>query len=500
MTKLKFSKKVGRKLLAVLLSILTVFSCLSPVMSAFAVNTTTVDDAIYIKERWYGHTRLGIKGHITDKDNKDVQVTTDGKNHSAFCIQYGTSDSGSTCTNDGCYGWLTKTYSKTVRKRLTTVLAAAKDLGYSDLDASNAKYFAVQRLIWEVCDRGNSLSSGSEKTATQSYYDTLKDLFNRYLIMPSNEIETITLEYNDSSKKYEGTSSASEALKTGDWTVTNKAGLDSVNINTTTGKITFKNSSKINGTVKVELTRRMGEASFTEGSVWKRGDQHVLPMDNIKPVTSQINVNSEREERKVANCRVRKRNDMKENVNGVTFRLYSNYDSRINGEGKYAQTTATSSESDGAGGYYSIAQWNGLDIYQDDGKTKIVYTIVEDEPTGWHAKNGVNAVSFTLGAANSTRWVSNDYDNSVVPNSAYNEETGGYWDCVAMGQTNKGSWIDYPERGDLRIKKTNDEGTAISGVTYHLKGYSNYGGYFDISTTTGADGYAYFCDMLKNFY
>ncbi len=109
-TKLKFNKKVGKKILALLLSVLTVFTCITPVMSVLAVNTTTVDDAIYIKERWYGHTRLGIRGHITDKDNKDIQVTSDGKNHSAFCIQYVTSDSGSTCTNDGGYGWLVKQY------------------------------------------------------------------------------------------------------------------------------------------------------------------------------------------------------------------------------------------------------------------------------------------------------------------------------------------------------------------------------------------------------
>ena len=499
MCKRFFKKKYGKRLLAILLSLLTVLTCLTPAMSALAVNTTTVDDAIYIKEYWYGHTRLGIKGHIADKAGKDIQVTSDGKNHSAFCVQYGTSDSGSTCTNDGCYGWLTKTYSKTVRKRLTTVLAAAKDLGYSDLDASNAKYFAVQRLIWEVCDRGNSLSSGSEKTATQSYYDKLVAVYNGYCAdKPSSDIGKLWLEYNSSSKKYEVTSKASDALKTGNWTVSDKGGLDSVTIDTKTGKIKVSNSTKISKAT-ISLSNAKGKAKFQTGSIWKRGDQHVVPSDNFETDTDKITVLLDYVT-PTANCRVRKRNDMKENVNGITFRLYSNYDSTINGRGVYAQTTVTSSESDGAGGYYSIAQWNGLDIYQDDGKTKIVYTIVEDEPTGWHAKNGVNAVSFTLGAANSTRWVSNDYDNSIVPNGAYNEETGGYWDCVAMGQTNKGSWIDYPERGDLRIKKNNDEGTAISGVTYHLKGYSNYGGYFDISTTTGADGYAYFCDMLKNFY
>ena len=35
-TKLKFNKKVGKKILALLLSVLTVFTCITPVMSALA--------------------------------------------------------------------------------------------------------------------------------------------------------------------------------------------------------------------------------------------------------------------------------------------------------------------------------------------------------------------------------------------------------------------------------------------------------------------------------
>ena len=35
-TKLKFNKKIGKKILALLLSVLTVFTCITPVMSVLA--------------------------------------------------------------------------------------------------------------------------------------------------------------------------------------------------------------------------------------------------------------------------------------------------------------------------------------------------------------------------------------------------------------------------------------------------------------------------------
>lgn len=76
-TKLKFNKKVGKKILALLLSVLTVFTCITPVMSVLADSS--------IKDVW---SSSGMAHHRLEIDGKD-----------AFCINYGKASNGKFETN-----------------------------------------------------------------------------------------------------------------------------------------------------------------------------------------------------------------------------------------------------------------------------------------------------------------------------------------------------------------------------------------------------------------
>lgn len=60
-TKLKFNKKVGKKILALLLSVLTVFTCITPVMSVLADSS--------IKDVWSSN---GMAHHRLEIDGKDA--------------------------------------------------------------------------------------------------------------------------------------------------------------------------------------------------------------------------------------------------------------------------------------------------------------------------------------------------------------------------------------------------------------------------------------------
>lgn len=60
-TKLKFNKKVGKKILALLLSVLTVFTCITPVMSVLADSS--------IKDVW---SSSGMAHHRLEVDGKDA--------------------------------------------------------------------------------------------------------------------------------------------------------------------------------------------------------------------------------------------------------------------------------------------------------------------------------------------------------------------------------------------------------------------------------------------
>lgn len=60
-TKLKFNRKFGKKILALLLSVLTVFTCITPVMSVLADSS--------IKDVW---SSGGMAHHRLEIDGKDA--------------------------------------------------------------------------------------------------------------------------------------------------------------------------------------------------------------------------------------------------------------------------------------------------------------------------------------------------------------------------------------------------------------------------------------------
>lgn len=60
-TKLKFNRKFGKKILALLLSVLTVFTCITPVMSVLADSS--------IKDVW---SSSGMAHHRLEVDGKDA--------------------------------------------------------------------------------------------------------------------------------------------------------------------------------------------------------------------------------------------------------------------------------------------------------------------------------------------------------------------------------------------------------------------------------------------
>lgn len=588
-TKLKFNKKVGKKILALLLSVLTVFTCITPVMSVLADSS--------IKDVW---SSSGMAHHRLEVDGKD-----------AFCINYGASSSGKFKTDsEAVKYWNALGSSK--KNKIQNILSCAGAKGY--LNGTDAQYFGIQRAIWKVVtSKSEKELSDYFKSQTKDVYETLISNCSKYSNKKPN-FGTIKLEpqYDEQGNvtSYKGSATDSNGVLS-KFDITDKAGLTT---SISGNKLTVKSSTRFDGKKTIKMTAKYSRYTISDSQVGHFGDQQVIATGSPSALNATVGAATTVN---FGSIQITKVTDSNEPMSDVQFNLYDSNGTYISSDwtdesgsvvfmelvpGTYTVTEVTPAGYVPYGNIGSVqvtvvanqttnvanhpnGKWvNTLqrgDIY--------IHKTIEDTNTPYQAQftlydsDGNYVLSGTTNTAgdlyfcnvpigyyqlketntfngnvidwqkvyytydyNSGQYVANKGDSIYVAwdgQTSYpyaNQVCHNGWlndnDDATKGGVNLCDWynlINYSgentivnryKRGDLRLHKLAEEPVEVSenGYTYKYTSNDNVGTYKSLSgatftatsysnqnvlgrdltftTTTGADGYAYFCDMPIGVY
>lgn len=590
-TKLKFNKKVGKKILALLLSVLTVFTCITPVMSVLADSS--------IKDVW---SSSGMAHHRLEVDGKD-----------AFCINYGESSSDKFKTDsEAVKYWDALGSSK--KNKIQNILSCAGAKGY--LNGTDAQYFGIQRAIWKVVtSKSEKELSDYFKKQTKDVYETLISNYSKYSNKkPNFGGSTIKLEpqydKNGNVTSYKGSATDSNGVLS-KFDITDKAGLTtSISGNT----LTVKSSANFDGKKNIKLKAKYSRYTISDSQVGRFGNQQVIATGSPSALNATVGAATTVD---FGDIKITKVTDSNEPMSGIQFNLYDSNGTYISSDWTDESGSATFIQL--LPGTYTVTEITpaGYVPYGNIGSVQAVVTAgnitnvanhpsgkwvntlqrgdiyihktIEDTNTPYQAQftlydsDGNYVLSGTTNTAgdlyfcnvpigyyqlketntfngnvidwqkvyytydyNSGQYVANKGDSIYVAwdgQTSYpyaNQVCHNGWlndnDDATKGGVNLCDWynlINYSgentivnryKRGDLRLHKLAEEPVEVSenGYTYKYTSNDNVGTYKSLSgatftatsysnqnvlgrdltftTTTGADGYAYFCDMPIGVY
>ena len=583
------NKTIGKRILAVLLSLLTVLSCMTIGFApAYALDSTA--------KEWNGHHRFSV-------DGKD-----------AYCINYGKASNGKFETNAAAQKYWSSLGS-TKQNNIEKVLTYAGNKGYLN-SSKDETYFAVQRAIWkQINSKAENELTSWFKSQTKSVYDDIIDNYKGSAYKTTKpKFDAIKLEpqYDKDGNvtSYKGSGTDKNSVLS-NWSVSDKAGL-SVSVSSNTVKVS--SSSSFTGNKIIKLKSKKKFYTIASDQIGHFGDQEVIAVGSsetkyaslktsLNPVSGSIQIT------KIA--------ETGEVMSGIQFNLYGSngiyLDSDWTNEngiasfddvdpGTYTvteitpagyvpygnigsvQVTVTANQTTNVANHPSGKWVNTLqrgDIYIhktiEDTNTpyQAQFTLYDSDgnyvlsgttntagdlyfcnvPTGYYQLKETNTfngnvidwqkVYYTYDY-NSGQYVANKGDSIYVAwdgQTSYpyaNQVCHNGWlndnDNAANGGVNLCDWynlINYSgentivnryKRGDLRLHKLAEEPVEVSenGYTYKYTSNDNVGTYKSLSgatftatsysnqnvlgrdltftTTTGADGYAYFCDMPIGVY
>lgn len=579
------NKTIGKRILAVLLSLLTALSCMTIGFApAYALDSTA--------KEWNGHHRFSV-------DGKD-----------AYCINYGQASNGKFETNTAARKYWSSLGS-TKQNNIEKVLTYAGDKGY--LNSSKDKtYFAVQRAIWkQINNKAENELKSWFKSQTKSVYDDIIDNYKGSAYKTtkpkfSNIILEAQYDKDGNVTSYKGSGTDKNSVLS-NWSITDKAGLT---VSTSGSKLNVSSSSYFAGKKTIKLKSKKKFYTIASDQIGHFGDQEVIAIGTSKAIESKLSASIEKN---LGSIQITKIAETGEVMSGIQFDLYDSTGNTYYTSDWTDETGVASFEGliagtyvvkevcpDGYVPYGSIYQQtvtvtaNQITYVANHPNGKWVNTLqrgdiyihktIEDTNTPYQAQftlydsDGNYVLSGTTNTAgdlyfcnvptgyyqlketntfngnvidwqkvyytydyNSGQYVANKGDSIYVAwdgQTSYpyaNQVCHNGWlndnDNAANGGVNLCDWynlINYSgentivnryKRGDLRLHKLAEEPVEVSenGYTYKYTSNDNVGTYKSLSgatftatshsnqnvlgrdltftTTTGTDGYAYFCDM-----
>ena len=545
------NKKYGKKLLALLLSILTIFSCFAAMpFNAFAS-----------KETYAGHELHYV-------DGKD-----------AYCIQYGKISDETFKKDADAVKYYLNTLTGGQRNKINNIIRSASLLGYVN-SGDKAKFGAVQKAIWEVTGANTTWND-----TVNGYYNTLKEKTGTW----SKDITTSYIP-SFAGGKYKLEVGKSKTIKDSNgvyddyWKVSSKAGM--IKATVTTGSVAntlvLKTNKEIDysemNTFEISSKFKIADKITNDNAknyVGKMGSQNVIVAPDLNYIVKSVGVYATDVD--MGSIQLYKEdssgNPMQDiqftctDKNGVSYPYKSTYDgTRYDGKLVFNELPVSGNpytiHEIVPDGYSAVANDIQINVKADD-----IVTASNNGTTKWineplrgnlviqkyfeNSSTAYAGATFTLtnfgdttltGTTNSngylefTNVISGWYTLYEEPNNAnvlgwqhgdaYIWNGSGY-DLVkdynygmsvyippndTLYFTDSNSIINYAKRGDLRVHKTEE----IATDSYQGGQYQN-GNNFEITITsrasdnvmgvdltyvqrTSSDGYAYFCDIPVGTY
>lgn len=539
--------KIGKRMLALLLALLTVLSCFMMFpMSGYASKIT-----------YAGH-------ELHFHNGKDV-----------YCIEYGKiSDAEFKKDADAVSYYNNLSSSK--RNKINNIIRSASVLGYVN-SGDNAKFGAVQKAIWEVM--GDSTTWNSR---VNEYYKTLKDATEDFTVdittdyIPSFVGETYNLTVGkdqtikDTNGVYTDHWSVSKKNLDGKATVTTGSADDTLVLNAIE-KIDYADRVSFEITSDFRVAEKITKSNAND-YVGKMGSQNVIMAPDLNFITRTISLYAY-EDVKLGTIVLYKVDDEGNRLSGVqftcmdkdgnTYPYKAEYFDGTDSRGKVAFNNLpvsgnpyTIHEVEAPDGYYipvndvqinvvedeivkigndgtntwwinnslrgnliiqkyfenSTLPYAGATFNLTDGENTFTgqtsangYLEFNNVKSGWYTlyedPNNANVIGWNHGDA--YIWNGTGYD--VV--KEYNYGCSVYIPASdTIYFTNNNAIINYSKRGDLRVHKNVETTNGYqNGSGFEITITSNasdnaLGQYLQFTEHTGADGYAYFCDLPVGTY
>ena len=288
------NRTIWKRILAVLLSLLTVLSCMTIGFApAYALDSTA--------KEWNGHHRFSV-------DGKD-----------AYCINYGKASNGKFETNAAAQKYWSSLGS-TKQNNIEKVLTYAGNKGYLN-SSKDETYFAVQRAIWkQINNKAENELTSWFKSQTKSVYDDIIDNYKGSAYKTTKpKFDAIKLEpqYDKDGNvtSYKGSGTDKNSVLS-NWSVSDKAGL-SVSVSSNTVKVSSSSSFAGNKIIKLKSKKKF--YTIASDQIGHFGDQEVIAVGSsetkyaslktsLNPVSGSIQIT------KIA--------ETGEVMSGIQFNLY----------------------------------------------------------------------------------------------------------------------------------------------------------------------------------
>lgn len=550
-------KKIGKRILALFLVLMTVLSCFAMMpLSSYALDSSI--------EEWNGHHRF----------------TVDGQD--AFCINFGADSSGK-FKNDAAAVTYWKGLGASKQNKIREIISCAADKKYLN-SSDDTTYFGIQRAIWAVVSSKSEMSEANGglsdwfKSQTKAVYDALNNSYASYS-NTAPKIDTIYLnpESNAADAVYAGSGTDSKKVLS-NWGISDKGGLNHVSKSGNT--LTVRNKVYFSGTKKITLKSSYDYYAISDDCVGRFGNQEAIAIGSPSVLTKRVNVNCENPTNpkpKKGSINATKRDDSGNLQQGVQFDLYDAngyYDSDwtdANGNVNFSDLdfgtywlyeitpdgyvpynnvgsavltvdseTPIYASNDGSGYWTNVQQRGDIVVHKvnefgnalsgvqfalyNENTGYIIstttnsggdcyfanvplgwYQLVEYLPSGYVIPTGFT--NYGDGTARKYVFVNWDGETSYAYKDYANNDGG-----VLVNWGNSATYTyetvtNQVQRGDLRVHKTEEIATDSyqggqyqNGNNFEITISSNasdnaLGQYLQFTSYTGSDGYAYFCDV-----
>lgn len=439
----KYTKRFISVLLSLLMLVSSVFATV-PLVANAATKTT-------IENYWESGGKAHKHIHVNGED--------------AFCINFGGLASGtfqSTSAAQSYYANLT--YSQ--RVAIDKIISYAYKQGYLNNEGTNRHiyYSGVQRAIWQITDRSASNNGLSTwfKNQTASVYN---DIMNNYSSQISSADYLNIYAFNlTEDNNYSETRTYNNLNK---WRVSSVP--SGLNVSTSGNNLTVSSKNGyFTGTKTFTVSTKEPVYNFSKYYAGLLGQQYVLMTSGARMYLSEDTRVSASAPAYVAadpaTITVTKKDyDTKEPISGVQFEV-----SYVDKDGHTVAIPKTTNAS-------GVAIFEGLPVYRDESEnnyhptTKNVFTVTEVSPATdyLNVSEETSVTGITL-SENETREV-------TLPGYNY--------------------WPNMKKLGDVKvIKNAEDKNGYVNGENFEFTLTSVETG-ASYSTTTDANGEAYFCNL-----
>ena len=288
------NKTIGKRILAVLLSLLTALSCMTIGFApAYALDSTA--------KEWNGHHRFSV-------DGKD-----------AYCINYGQASNGKFETNTAARKYWSSLGS-TKQNNIEKVLTYAGDKGYLN-SSKDETYFAVQRAIWkQINNKAENELKSWFKSQTKSVYDDIIDNYKGSAYKTtkpkfSNIILEAQYDKDGNVTSYKGSGTDKNSVLS-NWSITDKAGLT---VSTSGSKLNVSSSSYFAGKKTIKLKSKKKFYTIASDQIGHFGDQEVIAIGTSKAIESKLSASIDKN---YGSIQITKIAETGEVMSGIQFDLY----------------------------------------------------------------------------------------------------------------------------------------------------------------------------------